>query len=187
MSDLKEKLSLQHDQCNKEIWEQRNPENKSQSSTSDNKEGTMKTNHNLTYQKSKCPILDDKEGTTMIESTQQDTRTLPWSKDAPASDDATRGRNPHHIHKLIKHSDMTWLWMTQPQDNAYQPKWEGAMIPLLQTSAHYPETSKQINQSSNNGSFRTLSASPIQEHANSTKVSLSTMTHGTVGNSLLYG
>jgi len=53
------------------------------------------------------------------------------------------------------------------------------MMPLLPTSTHYPETSKQNDRSSSTGSLGTLSISLIQEHANSAKTSLSAMTHGT--------
>ena len=69
--------------------------------------------------------------------------------------------------------------MTQPWNTADQPKWERSMMPLLQTSAHYPEMSKQNDRSLSDRSFRTLSASLIQEHADSAKTSLSTMTQGT--------
>ena len=69
--------------------------------------------------------------------------------------------------------------MTQSQNNTDQPEQERSMMPLLQTSAHYPETSKQDDQSSSNRSFGTLSASPIQEHTDSAKTPLSAMTHGT--------
>ena len=53
------------------------------------------------------------------------------------------------------------------------------MMPLRQTSAHYPEMSKQNDRSLSNGSFRTLSASPIQECADCTTVLPSAMTHDT--------
>jgi len=52
-------------------------------------------------------------------------------------------------------------------------------MPLLQTSAHHPEMSKQNDQSSSDRSSRILSTSPIQEHADSAKTSLSAMTQGT--------
>ena len=53
------------------------------------------------------------------------------------------------------------------------------MLPLLQTSMHYPKNSKQNDQSSSDQCFGTLSASLIQEHADSAKISLSTMTYNT--------
>ena len=65
------------------------------------------------------------------------------------------------------------------QYNTDRPEWENSKRPLLQTSAHYPRMSKQNNQRLSDGSFGTLSASLTQEHADSAKTSLSTMTHGT--------
>ena len=104
--DRKETFPLQNDQCNKEILDLRNPENKSQGSASDDKEGTTDTSHHRTHQNLTRPTLDDKEGTTVIELTQLEARVPPQSKDGPVNN-ATRGRNPHCIHKLIKPSDMT--------------------------------------------------------------------------------
>jgi len=69
--------------------------------------------------------------------------------------------------------------MTQLQNNAHQPKWEKSMVPQLQTSTHYPEMSKQNDRSSSDQCFGTLSASPIQEHADYAKTSLSAMTYDT--------
>ena len=112
VANQKETLSLQHNQCDKELLNQRNLGNKLQSSASDDKEGTTDTSHYLTHQELKCPTLDNKEGTTIIEPILLDARTLPWSKEVPAIDNATRGRNPHRTHELIKHPDMTRLWMT---------------------------------------------------------------------------
>jgi len=106
ISDLKETLSLQNDQCDKEISEQGNPENKSQGSASDDKEGTTDTSHHLTCQKLICPTLDDEEGTTVIEPTPLEVKIPSRSKDDPTNN-AIRGRNPHYIHKLISHPDMT--------------------------------------------------------------------------------
>ena len=83
------------------------------------------------------------------------------------------------MHERIKPLDMTWPWMTQPQSAAHRPEWDRFMMPLLQTSAHYPEMSKQNNRSSNGQGIGTLSISPIQEHADSAKTSPSTMTHST--------
>jgi len=179
ISNLKETLSLQHDQYDKNILDQRNPENKSQSSTSDDEGGTTNTNHHPTYQELKCPTLDDKEGTIVIKSTPLDKRTLSWSKDIPTINDTTRGWKPYSIGNLIKHSDMTQLWMTQLQNNTHQPKREKSMMPRLQTSAYYPKMSKQNDRSSSDQCFGTLSASPIQEHADYAKTSLSAMTYDT--------
>jgi len=109
VSDLKETLSLQNNQSDREILEQRNPENKLQGSTSDDEEGTVDASYTLTHQESKCPTLDNKEGTVVVGLTMLETRGLPWSKDVLAINNTTRGRNPHCIHKLIKHSDMTQL------------------------------------------------------------------------------
>jgi len=91
ISNLKEMLSLQHDQCNKETLDQRNPENKSQGSTSDNKEGTTDISYELTHQKSKHPTSDNKEGTTVIEPTLLGVKIQPESKDISTINDATRG------------------------------------------------------------------------------------------------
>jgi len=143
MSDWKETLSLRNDQCDKEILELRNPENKLQGSASDDKEGTTNSSHHQTHQRLMCPTSDDEEGTTTNKLTSLEARVPPWSKNNSATNNATRGRNPHHIHKLSSHSDMTQWWMTQSQNIAHQPEWEQSMMPLLQTSAHYPKTSKQ--------------------------------------------
>jgi len=51
VSNPKETLSLRYDQCNKEILDQRNPENKSQGSTLDNEEGTTDMSHHPTHQR----------------------------------------------------------------------------------------------------------------------------------------
>jgi len=126
-----------------------------------------------------CPTLDNKEGTTVSKLMRLDIETLPWSKNVPAINSATKKQEPHHIHQSISHSDMTQLWMTRALNNARQPKQERSMMPLLQTSTHYPETSKQNDQSSGNQSFGTLSMSLIQEHADSTEPLLSTMTYST--------
>jgi len=178
VSDQKEILSVQSNQCDKEILDQGNPGNESQSANADNN-GTTDMSPYQTYQSLKCPTLDDKEGTTIVKSTQLNTSTLPWDKDDAAVDNTIRGRNPHCLHKLIKSSNMTQLWMTQPQSAAHQPEWDRSMMPLLQTSAHYPKTSKQNDRSSSDQCFRTLSESLIQEHADSAKTSLSAMTYGT--------
>jgi len=69
--------------------------------------------------------------------------------------------------------------MTLLQNTTHQPKRERSMKPLLQTSAHYPETSKQNDRSLSDGSLGTLSISPIQEPADRAKTSLSAMTQGT--------
>jgi len=63
------------------------------------------------------------------------------------------------------------------QDNANRPKWDKSMMPLLQTSAHYSETSKQNDRSQSNRSDGTLSASPIQGCADCATVLPSAMTH----------
>jgi len=202
MTDHKETLYLQNNQCDKEILEQRSLQNKSQGSTSDDKEGTKDTSHQRTHQKSTRPtsddeegmtkanhrlacqklgrsVLNDQKGTTIMELTPLDTKAPPPNQEAPAINNATRGRNPHYAHAIISHPDMTRPRLTQPQNTAHQPERELSMMSLLQTSAHYPETSKQNDRSSGTSSFGTLSASSIQEHADGAKTSLSTMTHGT--------
>jgi len=182
VSERKETVSLQNDQGDKKILGQRNPENKSQGSTSDDKKRTTDASHHSTYQKLMHPISDDEEGTMIVEPTSLDTRTLPQNKEVPAIDNATRGRNPHHNQESISHQDMTRRWMTRPQNATHQPKQERSMMPLLQTSTHYPKTSKQNDQSLSDGNFGTLSTSLIQEPADSAKTLPSAMTQDTDAN-----
>jgi len=52
------------------------------------------------------------------------------------------------------------------------------MLQLL-TNTHKSKTSKQTDRRSSDQHFETLRVSPIQEHTDSTKTSLSTMTHST--------
>jgi len=183
--DLKGTLFLQNDQRDQETSDPWNTESESQGSTSDDEEGTTKTSHYLTLQKPIRPTSDDKKGATAIELPRQNTETLPQSKNVSVIKDAAQGDSPHCMYKSISHPDMTQPWMTRPQDtkadqnNADQPKWENSMMPLLQTSAHYPEMSKQNNRSLGTRSFGTLSTSSIQEHADSAKTLLSAMTQGT--------
>jgi len=200
MTNQKETLSLRNDQCNKEILDRRNPADESQGSTSDDEEGTKDTSHQWTHQESMRPtsddeegtmeakyqlayrqvehsVLNDRKGTATVEPTPLDTRAP--NQEAPAIDNATRGRNPHYTHEIISHPGMTRPRLTQPQNTAHQPERERSMMPLLQTSAHYPKTSKQSDRNSGTRSGGTLSASSIQEHADGAKTSLSAMTHGT--------
>jgi len=120
----------------------------------------------------------------MVVPTSLDTRTPLQDEEVPVVDDDMRGRNPCCNQKPISHQNMTQHRMTRQLDteanqhNAYQPEWERLMMPLLQTSAHYPKTSKQVNRSASNQCRGTLSASSIQEHADNAKRSPSTMTHG---------
>jgi len=165
----------QNNQCDKEILEQRNLENKLQGSASDDEEGTTDTSHPLTQQKLTRPTSDEEEGTTVMEQTRLEARVPSWNKKDPATNDAIRGKDPQRISKPISHQNMTRQWMTQSRNVMHQPEWEKAMESLLQTSAHYPKTSNQNNRSTNDRCFGTLSASPIQEH---TQRSLSTMTQG---------
>jgi len=147
----KETLSPQNNpqthnaQHNQECQNERNPEYQVTGSTSDNEEGTTKTNHHLTHQELKCPALDDKERTVSIKLTLQEVKVLLWSDDNLAIENDTREQELHHIHELIKHPDMTQQWMTRPQNDGGQPELEQAMMPQLQTSTHYPKMSKQNN------------------------------------------
>jgi len=179
MPDPKETLPLQNEQRNKEFLDERNPEHQIAGSTSDDKEGTMKINQLPTHQESTCPTSDDEEGTTIVESISLDTRTSPQNKEVPAMDNTTKRRNPYHNQESISHQGMTQRWMTQLQNITYQPERDKPTMPLLQTSAHYPKMSKQNDRSLSNRSFGTLSASPIQEHADRTTVLPSAMTHDT--------
>jgi len=183
--DWKETLSLQNNQHDQDTQGQRNPKSKSQGSTSDDKKETTNPSTHLIQQNPTHPTSDDKEGTTTVEPTSLNTKTPLLNKEVPAIDNITRGRNPRRSQEPISHPDMTQPWMTRQPDtkaeqyNANQPERENTMEPMLQTSAHYPKTSKQNNRSSGNQSFGTLSASPIQERADRAKTSLSAMTHGT--------
>jgi len=198
MTNQKETFSLQNDQCNEEILDQRNPANESKGSTSDDEEGTKDTSHQWTHQESTRPtsdneegmteanhqlahqklersVLNDQRGTPIMELTPLNTKAPFSDQEASAIDSATRARNPHYAHAIISHPDMT-----RPRlSTAHQPEREQSMMPLLQTNTHYPETSKQNDRSSGTRSNGTLSTSSIQEHADSTKASLSAMTHGT--------
>jgi len=109
--DPKKTLSLQNNQRDEEIQDQRNPENKSQGSTSDDKEGTTDTSHHLTHQESTRPTLDNKEETTVTKLTPLETGILPWDKDIPTIYNATKGQEPHCIHQS-SHFNMTQLRMT---------------------------------------------------------------------------
>jgi len=64
------------------------------------------------------PTLDKEEGMTVVKLTSLGARVSPWRKD-DLTNDATKEKSPHCIHKLISHPDMTQLWVTQPQDIAY--------------------------------------------------------------------
>ena len=185
MSDLKGTLPLQNDQCDQECLNEKNPERQITGSTSDDEEETTKVDQLPTHQKSTRPTSDNKEETTIEGPTSLDTRTPPRDEEVPATDNATKRGNPHHIHKSISHPGMTPRWMTRQQNtkveqyNADKPERDKSMMPLLQTSAHYPKMSKQNDRSLSDRRVGTLSTSSIQEQADNAKRSLSAMTRDT--------